>query len=174
MQKIFLSLISLIILSSCVKRNEATYAEFYRSCESLKDELNYAKHYKRSIRENDRFSFKYMLVLPAITEIISMNRNEKEVNLKMDNLKLIMKQRGCFNGGGMAKGSGANINRSIYSTYPSQQRQAPTPTTLQHQYNPNQNYYTESASKMPHRQQEQQNISPHTRKPYQSLYHPPF
>jgi hypothetical protein len=107
--KISLSLaLALTLLSSCVSRSIETYnttIHTERGCDRILSELDYARRYKQSLHKNDKFMFRYMLIIPAIVETFQIIKNESKADKRIENLQYQAQMSNCYENNANAQSS---------------------------------------------------------------------
>ena len=93
----FITIIFLLFTISCSNINEKVRVLDLESssCEKLASEIEYANRYKQTLRKNDKFMMRYMLVIPALLETYNIQKNTYDVNIRLGELDFAYKNNNC-------------------------------------------------------------------------------
>ena len=92
-------ILSLISVSSCYQTTDyhIDRKNFSQDCQGLRTKLNNLKQRKSQIRENDKFMFRYMMIIPALTATFKMNKAEKQLDNEIGNARDALNSQNCNN-----------------------------------------------------------------------------
>ena len=100
--QIFVIFIS-VIIGGCIPHNnqfgsyQPSYATqpYNLSCTQLKRQLKQLNYQKTMLHKDDKFKFKYMLVLPAISETIRISKNESRIKKEIRQTNKLIIENQC-------------------------------------------------------------------------------
>lgn len=77
------------------KQYNYTLQSYNATCSQIKQRMQQLDYRKANIRANDRFRFKYMLVIPGFREMLRINREEKNIEEERYYLRGLLIDKHC-------------------------------------------------------------------------------